>query len=373
MNRVIVVGPDHQNTLAIIRAFGKEKYIVDLVIYGNMDRKDKCQKTKYFNGRYIKCQETEKSIIDAIYNLGKFDEKVPIIPTSDFAEMCLDNNYELLKKRYILSAINDEENKIVENMNKLNQKKLSEKYGIKMAKTSKIILNNSFFRIDYQYDYPCILKPVKSIEGEKSDIVIVKNDVELKKEILKYQEKGYSEVLIQEYIKKDYEVCIFGCLTKNTRDFYCGALKKIRYSPAGDGASLSYAKFISMEKKYYKIINILKEIGYNGLFDIEVFVVGNDLFLNEINFRNSGNAWSVIKRGINFPVIWVEDYKGEKIKKQHKTIKDGSFFMNETADLKNVLKGKLNIFVWIKDLLKAKSFNKFWIHDIQGSIIWYIK
>ena len=47
--------------------------------------------------------------------------------------------------------------------------------------------------------------------------------------------------------------------------------------------------------------------------------------------------------------------------------------MNETADLKNVLKGKLNIFVWIKDLLKAKSFNKFWIHDIQGSIIWYIK
>ena len=66
-------------------------------------------------------------------------------------------------------------------------------------------------------------------------------------------------------------------------------------------------------------------------------------------------------------------YKGEKIKKQHKTIEDGSFFMNETADLKNVLKGKLNIFVWIKDLLKAKSFNKFWIHDIQGSIIWYIK
>ena len=84
-------------------------------------------------------------------------------------------------------------------------------------------------------------------------------------------------------------------------------MKKIRYSPVGDGASLSFARFIEVDGRYKEIISLLKNIGYDGLFDIEVFVVGESLYLNEINFRNSGNAWAIVNVGINAPVIWIKD------------------------------------------------------------------
>lgn len=45
----------------------------------------------------------------------------------------------------------------------------------------------------------------------------------------------------------------------------------------------------------------------NLLWCIEVFVVGESLYLNEINFRNSGNAWAIVNVGINAPVIWIKD------------------------------------------------------------------
>lgn len=75
----------------------------------------------------------------------------------------------------------------------------------------------------------------------------------------------------------------------------------------GDGASLSFAQFIEVDGRYKEIISLLKNIGYDGLFDIEVFVVGESLYLNEINFRNSGNAWAIVNVGINAPVIWIKD------------------------------------------------------------------
>lgn len=45
--------------------------------------------------------------------------------------------------------------------------------------------------------------------------------------------------------------------------------------------------------------------------------------------------------------------------------------MNETADLRNVMKKRVNIFRWGIDLFRTKSFNKFWKKDIKGSLVWY--
>ena len=103
-----------------------------------------------------------------------------------------------------------------------------------------------------------------------------------------------------------------------------------------------------------------------------MFAVGDLLYLNEINFRNSGNGWAIVNCGINAPVIWIKDRLGERINcSQKHYIDDNSFFMNETADLRNVMKKRVNIFRWGIDLFRTKSFNKFWKKDIKGSLVWY--
>lgn len=371
MKSVIIVGPDHQNTLGVIRAVGKEGYLVNLLIYSDGQHKCKCKASSFVKGKYINCLENEELLVENILKMvNKEEKKIPVIPTSDFAAMCIDKNYKLLSKKLLLPSIHECQGRIFEYMDKYAQKKLAEKYNIKMAKTIKIELPYTDEITEIMY--PCVLKPVVSAQGLKSDIVFVNNSKEFHNALLKYYNKNYREVLAQEFVKKDFEVCVFGCITKNSQEFYCGALKKIRYSPVGDGASLSFAQFIEVDDRYKKIIGLLKKIGYNGLFDIEIFVAGDSLYLNEINFRNSGNAWASVNCGINAPVIWIKDQQQESINcSQRHYIENNSFFMNETADFRNVMKKKLNIFRWVMDLLRTKSFNKFWEKDIKGSLVWY--
>lgn len=370
MKNIIIVGPDHQNTLGVIRAIGKEGYQVDLVIYSDIEHKCKCRASRFVNGKYINCAENEQTIIDSILQLAGNSNTVPVIPTSDFAAMCIDKNYHVLCKKCVLPSIKEKEGLIFKYMDKFSQSKLAKEYGVEMAKTIKIEL--PFEREIPEIGYPCVLKPVVSASGLKSDIMFAHNQWEFFSALKKYNSNGYHEVLIQQFIKKDYEVCIFGCITKNSKEVYCGALKKLRYSPIGDGASLSFAQFIKIDKRLESFANLLKNLGYNGLFDIEVFVVGNRLYLNEINFRNSGNAWAVVNRGINVPVIWIKDCLGEHINSETgHFIDDESFFMNETADLRNVIKRNISPFQWMRDVSKTKSFNKFWSKDIKGSLVWY--
>lgn len=373
MRSVIIVGPDHQNTLGVIRAVGKEGYLVNLLIYSDGQHECKCKFSSFVKGQYINCPESEKVVVENILKMARKGQyKIPVIPTSDFAAMCIDKNYQLLNlsQKLILPSIRDREGMIFEYMDKYAQKKLAEEYDIKMAKTLKIKLPYSSGVTDI--GYPCVLKPVVSAKGLKSDIIFANNFKEFQNALLNYYNKGYCEVLVQEFINKDFEVCVFGCITKNSREFYCGALRKIRYSPVGDGASLSFGQFTEVDERYKKIINLLKDIGYNGLFDIEMFAVGDLLYLNEINFRNSGNGWAIVNCGINAPVIWIKDRLGERINcSQKHYIDDNSFFMNETADLRNVMKKRVNIFRWGIDLFRTKSFNKFWKKDIKGSLVWY--
>lgn len=372
MRQVLVVGPDHQNTLGIIRALGKEKYIVDLIVYGSNLEKCRCRKSKYLTGKYVGCAENEREIVETIIRMANIDRKVPVIPTSDYAEMCIDKNYNILCKYCVLPSISNTEGLVCHYMDKYAQKKLAEKYNIKMAKSIRLnLMDNWEEKISLEWTYPCVIKPLVSAKGLKSDISYINSLTELIEKCNGLKQAGYEDVLIQEFIKKDYEVCMFGCLTKNTQEFFGGAIKKIRYSPVGDGASLSFAQFIKVDNKILEILSVLRKLGYNGLFDVEFFVVNEELYLNEINFRNSGNGWAVVNREINFPDIWIRDCLGERIVNKKHFINDNSYFMNETADLKNVLKGNIRLFTWVKCLIKTRSFNKFWIRDILGSLIWY--
>lgn len=373
MNKVIVIGPDHQNTLGVIRAIAKGKMMVDLIVFGEEPKHCRCRKSKCLNGQYTYCRADEKEIVEAILRIAGDEKEIPIIPTSDFAEYCIDKNLNILSRKCKVPSIKDNQGAIYQLMDKYAQKQFADQHGLPMAKS--VVLSTAIRGTALQdgWKYPVILKPIISAEGKKEDIVIVNNSQSLTDSINKYKNNGYRSVLMQEFIHKDYEICVFGCITQNSRDIFCGALKKIRYSPVGDGASLSFAEFIPVSEEILGYVRVLKDIGYDGLFDIELFAVGNDLYLNEINFRNSGNTWSIVKNGINAPYIWVQDAIGEKIHSTEKTIQEKLYFMNETADFKNVLLGKIDVLSWVRDLTRTSAFNKFWLHDIRGSIAWYKK
>lgn len=366
---VIVVGADHQNTLGIIRACAKEGCYVHLIVHAEAESCSiRCCKSKFLNGTIDVVPTNEEKLIDVLMTKSS-ENKVAVIPTSDFAALCIDNHYDELKQYFYLPSISGKQGAIAQWMDKYFQFKSLSDAGFQIARTSKIDLENVDEELS-KWQYPVVFKPVVSAYGAKSDIVVI-NDFD---EAIKYSkvlfDKGYTEILIQEYIQKEYELVCFGSITTNGRSPYYGTLKKIRYYPYNGGASLSYAKYIDANVVVSPIINYLRDMGYNGLFDIELFYLNGEVYINEINFRNSGNTWAIVKKGMNAPMAWVADAFGIGFKTAEAIDSKGAF-MNETSDLHYLIDRKIGIVHWLRDLLQVRAFNKFWIKDLAGSLIWY--
>ena len=368
---VIVVGADHQNTLGIIRACGMVGCSVSLIIHAQDKTCEvRCAKSRFLNGSLDVVSEEETELISALKTCAR-GKRAAVIPTSDFAALCIDSHFDELNKLFKLPSVAEEAGAIVKKMDKFIQYELLTKAGFNVAKTIKIDLkSDSYERMLDGWNYPVVIKPVISAYGDKSDIAIVDCYDEAIGKLADFSQKGYIEALVQEFINKDYELVCFGSITPQTKNVCYGTLKKIRYYPYSGGSSLSYAEYVDADEFVLPIIQYLSDIGYNGLFDIELFYVNGEIYINEINFRNSGNTWAIVKRGVNAPAAWVAEALEMEFKTLSRAKVSGSF-MNETSDLHYVVDRKINIFVWLKDLMRVKAFNKFWIKDIRGSLVWF--
>ncbi len=371
---ILVVGADHHNTLGVIRALGGD-HTVNLIIHQRTATENiKCSKSRYFNGKLVVVRENEKELLSVLsaFERNFDDRKIAVIPTSDFAALCIDKNYNKLSKYYALPSIDHTEGRIAYYMNKFHQKELADKYGILMADSVVIdLLSEKNSTAPDNITYPRVLKPVVSANGSKGDITIVSNQSELKNALDLLKKKGYTQILMQQYIKKDFEVCACGCITENSKKIIFGAFKKLREYPSKCG-SASLIETVEMSDLLTPILNALVQINYSGLFDLDLFIVGKKIYLNEINFRNGGNMWALIRSEINAPNIWVNDILGNQISDECLTKRKNILYMNET-DFHHVLNREISLFKWIKDAVKANAYCYFWIKDIAGTLAWFKK
>jgi len=45
------------------------------------------------------------------------------------------------------------------------------------------------------------------------------------------------------------------------------------------------------------------DYGYSGNIDIELFLINDELYLNEVNFRNSGDVYACFNNKVYYPLI----------------------------------------------------------------------
>ena len=371
-NEVVIIGGDHHNTLALIRNFGRNNIKFTILIHSsNIVKKNEINisYSKYAKKIDI-IEENEKKIVDWLLN-HKLPKKQIIFPSSDLAEYTIDKNYNTLKDYYIIPGFKDNPGKVVKLMNKFEQKKWADYHGIPTAKSWNIVKDNNSFNISEQIIFPCIIKPSISAQGSKSDISIVNNKNELDNALEKFNSKEYTNLIIQEFINKEYEICALGCITP---DYNCGQIvRKIRENPPTGGGSLTFAKFIN-DKKINDFINKtileLKRENYQGLYDIEFFVYKDYIYLNEINFRHSGNGYALIKSGIMAPYILYLYFSNKeyKISFKGKLI----YFIDDFNEWNLYRKKEISILTFINDFFKANSHSVFDIKDL-GVFIHIIK
>ncbi len=372
--KVIVLGADHHNTLAVIRCLGQQKVPFELVVTSSKRKEDiKVGKSRY-SLKYTVVQENEEDIISTLLDLKNPEEKKAIIPCTDFTALVIDLNASALLDYYILPGFQENYGKVAFLMDKYNQKLLADEYGIPMAKSWKCGLINGHFTLPSDLVCPCIIKPLVSAYGCKNDIIIANHEEEVNNALVEFESKKYKEIIIQEFLIKEFECCAYGCIVQNRNKYYGGIVRKLREFPPNGGGSLTYAKFIQdkrINELLKKIQDMLWKEKYSGLYDIELLVCKNGIYLNEINFRHSGNGYALIKNGIPAPYIWYIAAVGKETCSFPRTVNKETFHMDEINEVTHLKANNVSIFKFLWSVLHTKAFSVFSFKDIPGTFAFY--
>lgn len=370
-NKVIIIGTNHFNTLGLIRSFGVNGINPYVIIINPNNSNNYCIKSKYVKEYNIvnSYDEALSVLLEGVHNENL---KPVLVPSSDGGIYMIDTHHNLLSERYILPHINHKQGEIAKLMNKANQMRWAKELEIRTAETYLINFDDENWET-IKYPMPCIVKPVLSHEGNKSDIKRCETHDELSLYIKELKAKGYSRILLQEFIIKEYEMELFGSILENKKEIPYILTKHIREWPP-IGGSVCCHEFILNENLHRQAKNILQKIqnyGLVGNFDIEIIYKDGIIFLNEINFRNSGDVYACFHNKLYYSYYSYLDMIGVNDFKMNLNYKADSYAMCEDRDIMWVKGKMISLKKWLKYFLKTKDFAYFSWSDIPGSYAYY--
>ena len=352
INPVIVIGGNHHNTLAILRSLGERGVQSSLIVHTG-DKKPFTTYSKYLKRSIV--LRSYEGIRDAMYELKEGDEKPIVIACSDKVSSYLDLNRDELSKHFSLpgSII---QGRITELMEKDVMSDLAVKCGLAIPQS--VVMKPTDFDTK-SLDFPCVIKPLASINGAKTDIFIAHNEEEFVDCMSRVQ---CQKVQVQKYIDKDFEYQLIGLSLEGGKEVIIPGASVILRQP--ENTNTGFLKYIPKRDFQFdekSCIGFLQATSYSGLFSLE-FIRGKDGkdYFMEINFRNDGNSICVTASGMNLPYIWYLYNCGLPIDKElcYDKMKE-VLVMPEFEDFHFVWTGQLGLLHWLKDVMRTDRFMDF--------------
>lgn len=375
-NRVIVLGGSHHNGLGIIRSLGEVGCRVFFISIGTKTNKNFVTKSKYIEDFWYSNSENDLLKI-LLQEFGKDKLKPIIFPSDDNTAAIIDKNFNKLDDKFIVPTIDKQENAILKKMNKQVMFNLAEENGFLVPKSCTVniskIENIQVYLDKHNIGLPCIVKPIQSVDGSKTDITVSHNTAELKKNLLKLKD-SYTEVIIQEFINKDGELGFQGLVTINKQEVIIpGVIEKIRDSSVARG-STTYAKLVKSNSlvNIESIKSFISSLQFKGIFDLELIYSKGRIYFIELNFRNGAYGYAYTSSGVNIPELLCLDAIGKDISKEQKKISRELTLMSEIADFRNVICKKIGFFKWLKQFLTVDIYLIFNKKDINPFIYKFI-
>lgn len=363
MKNVIVVGGDHYNTLWLIRSLGMGGFYVIAVLVNPGSQKSFVCKSRYCKESYIVNDFDE--MIHRLYQFS-FGCKVPIFANGDVVAEVMDENYNLLSQKYILHHCNHQQGSIKYWMNKSNMLSLAKTVGIEVPYSLSVDLNDD--SINYKkIPFPCLIKPEISAAASKNSFRVCNDEAQLKSAISEIK-RDCSHVLIQEYVKRDYEYLVYGVSTEKEIILPGGLTKVHTCSDVNNLGMASYA-YLSNELpsqigNFECIKRFVREMGYYGLFSVEFMLTKDKAYFLEINFRNDGTCYFTTQAGVNIPSLWAASVLDmDTTHMQKSLIRSRTYGLNEVNYLKYTIRSQ-SLLTSLKELFSAKAFSLCKLNDM---------
>ena len=161
----------------------------------------------------------------------------------------------------------------------------SERLGLKTSKYEFVTTLDGLKEAGERLGFPCVIKPVMSSSGHGQSIAKTPDDIEHSWEIAKEARGDASELIVEEFIKFDYEITLITARTEKETVF-CEPIGHVQKD--GDYI-LSLQPMPMSEIALSKAKEIAKAVtdglGGRGIFGVEFFVLGDEVYFSELSPR----------------------------------------------------------------------------------------
>lgn len=366
---VIIIGGNHHNPLGVVRSFGVNGIRPYGIIVVGKEKNSFVAKSRYWKKTWLASTDAE-AIEIMKRNFCNRAQKPVVITCSDSIAMEIDLRLDELKEHFILPTMGNCQGAIAELMDKHKQVEFCEKNGLLMAKSWIVDLQSDDWPEDITY--PVFFKPVTSAEGVKLDIKRCDDEEISKKYKEVLRDKGYKRFLLQEYIPFDREL-VFDGSTADEDAFIIS--ENVREWPLTGGTNCFFVVDgnTSLQKSCLRILDVMKKSHFTGCFDVELFDYNGKIYVNEFNWRNTGNSFFALGTNVHYAVIWYLSKIGEDVSYlQHTTTDTNQYAMNEATDTRNILCHRVSFLEWLCDWKKTKSFALWFSKDPIPAVYRYV-
>ena len=346
---IVVFDFEGTNALGQLRTYGKMGYKPSLVLICADSTPHYIHKCKYIEHIYVK-PTIEEGLSFLLREYSKCTIPVVVSSGSDIVISALDKIYDTISSHFIFYNAG-EQGRLSSFMEKEALRELAIRSGLN-APSAKVVKVGS---LPQDLSYPVITKAANSnMHNWKSVSYICKSENELLKA---YKKIGTSEIIVQEYVEKKNEYILQGVSYNNGKQVFI-PLEGYYYRiiPGRYACYLYFQKYSG--RKYGEVCDMIRKIGYNGIFEIEFLVDKNDeLQFLEINFRQTAWNHTFYKMGVCLEQIWIDSQCKSDYCVPEYEIRHRFNLMDGLADFQlSVKDSKMSILHWIKDLIKTDGF-----------------
>ena len=311
--RVVVLSQNYSTGLSILRSLGEAGYTVDLVA----GVKKKGRSIIASSSRFVHRAEevllagdpasSAPKIWEAVKQLSE-DAPAPVLlfPADDYMVTVLECCMEASSSRFVLPGVKQGSYTLPALMNKDLQVQLAADAGLAVAGSWIVHLADPAPLEGIPY--PCFVKPRCSVGGSKEEMAICRDQAALEETLAALARTDANrDVLVQEYLEIDQEYDVGGVCTRE-EVLLPGVIRKIRVAAHERGVTMAGEMLPAsvLGDSGDKVKRLLQQTGYIGMFDLEIFDVGGQLYFNEINFRPGGPNFVYYRCGMNLPAAAAE-------------------------------------------------------------------
>jgi len=322
---VVVLSRIYSTGLAVVRSLGAAGYPIDYV--GNCHKEGAsliAAQSKYIrNSVEVVSRKVDGGNDTAIMNellkykkLKKKNERIVLFPTDDYTASVMDANRDELKRIFVMPGISDgSEGLMLHKMRKAVQSRMAADAGLKVPAEWTVSLREKDIPIPEDMIYPCFVKPVESVTGYKREMRTCKSENALKDHLMRLQKRfADRDVLIQEFLEIEQEIDMSGiCFDQEV--IIPAIIRKTQVAQHERGVTLAgvVVPFDELPEDVMNgVFRLMKSFRYNGMFDLELNVVGGEIYFNEVNLRSGGPNYSYFMSGVNLPAYTVKGLLGQE-------------------------------------------------------------